>query len=270
MPSHGELKITFVDVGQGDSAVVQLPDGKVWVIDGGGIKGSDWDIGRFVVAPFLWEEGIHKIDALFLSHPHHDHYKGLTFLVEKFHPKILYTNGDNAPQSEDMEWVEFLKVVEKEHLDVVRVTNQTKSLEESGVHLQFLAPGPQGTVSHFDTNDNSIVMKLTFGKIKFLFPGDLMELGETMLLERKPDLKADVLKLGHHGSETSTEESFLEAVQPQYAIVSAGAYNSYGVPDQIILDRLYRRGIAIFRTDRQGAITVVTDGESLSIKTFVP
>ncbi|MDZ4224704.1 MAG: ComEC/Rec2 family competence protein, partial [bacterium] len=96
LPKNGDLKVTFLDVGQGDCAVIELPDGKVWVLDGGGIKGSDWDIGRHVVAPYLWENNIHKIDALFLSHPHHDHYKGLGFLAEHFDPKVLYLNGDAA------------------------------------------------------------------------------------------------------------------------------------------------------------------------------
>ena len=99
-PKSGDLKVTFLDVGQGDCAVVELPNGKVWVLDGGGVKGSDWDIGRHVVAPYLWENNIHKIDALFLSHPHHDHYKGLGFLAEHFSPKVLYVNGDAAPESE--------------------------------------------------------------------------------------------------------------------------------------------------------------------------
>ncbi|MBI4224493.1 MAG: ComEC/Rec2 family competence protein [Deltaproteobacteria bacterium] len=104
MPYDGKLRVTFVDVGQGDCAVVQIPNGKVWVIDGGGIRGSDWDVGRFVVAPYLWSRGIRQVHRLFLSHPHHDHFKGLGFLAEKFEPQVLYATGDAAPEAEAEEW----------------------------------------------------------------------------------------------------------------------------------------------------------------------
>jgi len=269
MPADGNLKVTFVDVGQGDCAVIQFPNGKAWVVDGGGIKGSDWDIGRFIVAPFLWENGIHKVDTLFLSHPHHDHYKGLGFIVEKFGPKILFTNGDNAPESEDLEWKEFLSKVEQGKVAIQKVTSALIPIEEAGVRLEFLTPGSEGTIPHFNTNDNSIVMRLTFKEVSFLLPGDLMEAGEMLLLESKPNLRSSVLKLGHHGSETSTTEKFLSAVDPKYAVISVGAYNSYGMPDQSVIDRLQQKGISVYRTDTQGAITFTTDGHKLETRTFV-
>src|SRR3989344_2306877 len=269
MPADGNLKVTFVDVGQGDCAVIQFPNGKAWVVDGGGIKGSDWDIGRFIVAPFLWENGIHKVDTLFLSHPHHDHYKGLGFIVEKFGPKILFTNGDNAPESEDLEWKEFLSKVEQGKVAIQKVTSALIPIEQAGVRLEFLTPGSEGTIPHFNTNDNSIVMRLTFKEVSFLLPGDLMEAGEMLLLESKPNLRSSVLKLGHHGSETSTTEKFLSAVDPKYAVISVGAYNSYGMPDQSVIDRLQQKGISVYRTDTQGAITFTTDGHKLETRTFV-
>lgn len=270
LPKSSDLKVTFLDVGQGDSAVIELPDGKVWVLDGGGTKGSDWDIGRYVVAPYLWENNIHKVDSLFLSHPHHDHYKGLGFLAEHFSPKVLYVNGDAAPEAEGEEWLDFLERVGKNAVPIQIVTAKTPPLESGGVRLEFLAPGSGGTVEHFDTNDNSIVMKLSYKNIRFLFPGDLMEAGETLLLASKPDLKADVLKLGHHGSETSTKKPFLDAVRPQYAIISAGLYNEYGVPDEEVLERLRNGNIRILRTDLQGALTFKTDGSRLDVSPFVP
>lgn len=269
MPADGKLKVTFVDVGQGDCAVVQLPNGKVWVIDGGGIRSSDWDVGRFVVAPYLWEEGIHQVDALFLSHPHHDHYKGLGYLAEKFHPRILYRNNEEAPESEFSEWEATLKRIHDSGV-VPQVVNQTSSpVEEGEVRLDFLMPGAEGVLSHFDPNNNSVVMRLQYREVQFLFVGDLMEEGELLLLETKQNLKSTVLKTGHHGSQTSTTPAFLEAVAPKYAIISVGAYNPYGVPDEPVLNRLVENKIQLFRTDKNGAITMVTDGKEILVKTFV-
>lgn len=268
MPSNGKLRITFLDVGQGDAAVIQLPHGSVWVIDGGGLKGSDWDIGRFIVAPALWEKGVHRVEYLFLSHPHHDHYKGLGFLAQNFHPKVLFTNGEKAPAGEILEWETFLGRVEKGNVVIQKVTRASRPVEEEGVRLKFLAPGPHGAVSHFDTNDNSMVMRLSFGQVSFLFPGDLMASGEAVLLESKPDLGSQVLKVGHHGSDTSSTEEFLRAVQPSYAVMSVGAYNSYGMPGQGVMDRLKQKGIQLFRTDTQGAVTFTTDGEKIDVSTF--
>ena len=268
-PYDGKLRVHFLDVGQGDSAVIQLPNGKVWVVDGGGVKGSPWDIGRFVVAPYLWEEGIYKVDKLFLSHPHHDHYKGLQFLVEHFSPKVLFTNGDDAPEAEGEEWQKFLAAVKKKKIEVIKVTSQTRPIEEAGVVLQFFAPGPNGTLPHFDTNDNSVVMKLVYKNRAFLFPGDLMREGENLLLASHPDLRADVLKLGHHGSDTSTQPPFLNAVNPKHAVISVGLFNEYGLPDEPVLARLQEKEVQLFRTDQDGAITFTTDGQTLSAATVV-
>lgn len=270
MPVNGKLKITFVDVGQGDCAVIQLPNGKVWVVDGGGIKGSDWDIGRYVVAPYLWEEGIHKVDKLFLTHPHHDHYKGLGFLAEKFSPKILFVNGDTAPIAEIDEWQGFLKRIAESKVTMQTVTRLTKPIEEEDVKMEFFAPGPEGPWGHFDTNDNSAVMKLKYKNFAALLPGDLMEAGESVVMESKFDLKSDLLKLGHHGSNTSTTEKFLDQVDPKYAVISVGAYNTYGLPSSELIQRLQKRGIKVYRTDTQGAIMFETDGEKIDVKTFVP
>lgn len=270
MRGSGKLKITFIDVGQGDCAVIRLPNGKVWVVDGGGIRGSDWDVGRFVVAPYLWEEGIRRVDALFLSHPHHDHYKGLGFLAGHFHPKILFVNGDEAPESEKGEWDRFLSRAAESKMAVQGVSRLTPPLEEGEVRMEFLAPGPEGPYGHFNTNDNSAVFKLRYKNFTALLPGDLMEAGESALLESRPDLKSTLLKVGHHGSETSTTEKFLEAVDPQYAVIPVGAYNSYGMPSPEVLERLRKKGVVFFRTDTQGAVTFETDGHSVAVKTFVP
>lgn len=267
MPYDGKLRVTFVDVGQGDCAVVQIPNGKVWVIDGGGIRSSDWDVGRFIVAPYLWSQGIRRVDRLFLSHPHHDHFKGLGYLAERFAPRVIYTNGDQAPEPELEEWQEFLKKLGSMKME--KVTRKTKPIEEAGVRVEFLMPGPKGTIPHFNFNDNSMAFRLDYKEVSFLFPGDLMEAGEMVLMESKPNLKADVLKIAHHGSGTSTTPAFLAAVQPKHAVISVGEYNSYGMPDDAVIRRLEQGGAQVYRTDRHGAVAAVTDGKTIEVKTFV-
>lgn len=263
-----ELKITFLDVGQGDSIVLQLPNRKVWVIDGGGIRGSDYDIGRFVIAPYLWNEGIRRVDRIFLTHPHHDHYKGLGFVARHFGPEFFYFNGDAPPEGEREEFEAIRSEIEKSGVTFVRTTRATPVLEEGEVRLGFLMPGPEGPQGHFDVNDNSLVMQLTFRDVSVLFAGDLMALGEKALLETGADLKGTVLKLGHHGSDTSTGEDFLRRVAPGHAVMSLGEFNSYGMPGKTLLERLDRHSITLYRTDRQGGIEMTTDGEKINFTTF--
>lgn len=265
---HRELKITFLDVGQGDSIVLQLPNRKVWMIDGGGVRGSDYDIGRFVIAPYLWNEGIRRIDRIFLTHPHHDHYKGLGFVAQHFDPDFFYFNGDSPPEEEREEYEAVRKQIEKSGAKFVQATRGTPILEEGEVHLKFLMPSPGGPQGHFDVNDNSLVMKLTFRDVSVFLAGDLMALGEKGLLESEVDLKATVLKLGHHGSDTSTGEDFLRRVAPSHAVMSLGEFNSYGMPGKTLLERLSRHSISLYRTDRQGGIEMTTDGEKINFTTF--
>ena len=263
MGSSNLLKMTFLDVGQGDSLVVELPNKKVWVIDGGGIQGSDLDVGRAVVAPFLWQKNIRKVDALILSHPHHDHYKGLEFLLKNFSPQVLYWNGVDAPDSESEDWREFLEALKASGVTAVPVTRATPILTEGEVQLKFLMPESSGTKPHWETNDNSIVAALSYRDIRVLLVGDLMREGEVSLLEKGVSLRSDVLKLGHHGSRTSTTDSFLEAVRPQFAILSSGRFNQYGIPDEEVLERLADQKVTLFRTDIQGAIELTTEGKVL-------
>lgn len=269
MPSDGKLRITFLDVGQGDCAVAVLPDGKVWVIDGGGIRYSDWDVGRFVVAPYLWSQGIRQVDRLFLSHPHHDHFKGLGFLVERFSPRVITTNGDAAPEPELNEWQNFLDKLKAGGVKIEKVTQKSAPIEESGVRVVFLLPGPRGTVEHFNPNDNSVVFRLDYKETGFLFTGDIEETGELILMESKPDLHADVLKVAHHGSNTSTRPDLLSAIRPRHAVISVGEYNPYGMPSDAVIRRLKAGGTHVWRSDRHGAVTFVTDGETMEVKTFV-
>lgn len=267
---NNELKISFLDVGQGESIVVQLPNKKVWLIDGGGIRGNDYDMGRFVIAPYLWNEGIRKVDRLFLTHPHHDHYKGIGFVAQHFAPTILYVNGDQPPEIEKEDYEKTMAQIRRNRLEIVQVTRDSPILSEGEVELQFLMPEGSGPQPHFDVNDNSTVMQLRYRDISILLSGDLMEMGERGLLESGLDLKSTVLKLGHHGSDTSTGENFLEAVSPKFAVMSLGEFNSYGMPGEAVLESLARRQIPLYRTDQQGGIELISDGYGIHFFPFLP
>ena len=261
------LEVTFLDVGQGDSIVVRFPNNHTILIDGGGIKGGDFDVGKNIVAPALLRMGIRSVDGMILTHPHHDHYKGLASIAEEFGPHVLYTNGMDAPEEEKEDWEEFLRRVGNANVPVKTATDLY--MEEGGARLSIAyAPGErEATV--LDPNDTTLVIRIIYKDRSILLTGDLMDLGERVLIEGGHDISGDVLKVGHHGSETSTSVGFLKKVKPKIAAISVGENNQYGVPDEVVLNRLREAGAIIYRTDLDGAITVSTDGVDIEADTFV-
>jgi competence protein ComEC len=271
---NGRLEVKFLDVGQGDSIVVRFPNGHVTLVDGGGIKGSDFDVGRNIVAPALLRMGIHRVDDMILTHPHHDHYKGLAYIAEKFRPDVLYTNGQAAPEDEITEWEDFLvrlKGADVPLRSVIGTGGGSSSLtvEEGGARLELFSLRPKD-ISLLDPNDGSLVIKITYKDRSIVLTGDLMDMGERMLLEARPDLSGDVLKVAHHGSETSTSSLLIEAVRPKIAVISVGENNQYGMPDEVVLKGLKNAGAEVYRTDLDGAVTISTDGKTVDVDTFVP
>lgn len=269
-----EMKVTFFDVGQGDSIAIEFPNGRVFMIDGGGIKGSNFDIGEYVLTPALLSRGIRKVDRIILSHPHHDHYKGLGAVCLRFHPDVLYTNGAAVPEDEKEDWDEFSNRVNKSGVEMISLNGKggadpALSIKEGGAVVDLYSLRKRD-VDLLDLNDASLLVRLTFKNRSFLFTGDLTEAGERMWITAGANLKSELLKLGHHGSGTSTGEEFLAAVNPKIAVVTAGENNKYGFPDDEVLERLKRAGIKIYRTDKDGAVTITTDGNSLKVDTFVP
>lgn len=261
-----DLKVLFIDVGQGDAIAIRFPNGRVGLIDGGGIKASDFDIGENIVVPALLGSGIRRVDFMILSHPHHDHYKGLGAVAKYFEPDLLYTNGGNAPEEERADWDEFKRRIKESGVRII--TPPPNQIKEGDVIMEIFAPRPKD-VKILDPNDASLMVRLMYGEHRFLFTGDLTEIGERMWLENKPNLKSDILKIGHHGSNTSTTADFLNAVNPSLAVITTGENNKYGFPDREVIDRLKSKGIRIHRTDLDGAVTITTDGNSLFVDTFV-
>ena len=266
MPSllDQNLEVVFLDVGQGDSTVVRFPTGEVMLVDGGGIKGSVFDVGRNVVAPALWRLGIHKVDWMVLTHPHHDHYRGLGYIAEQFGPKILWAAKGQPPDEEQEDWDEFVARREAAGVPVKLIGPNHPPMEIGDVVLRLIRL-PDDKISQL--NDSSVVADIRYGDHRTLLMSDLTGEGERILMAQETDLSADVLKVGHHGAADATTSGFLQAVRPQAAVISVGEGNKYGMPDREVLDRLQAVGAHIYRTDRDGAITVRSDGRKFRVKT---
>jgi competence protein ComEC len=256
----GALEVTTIDVGQGDSILVVFPDGKRMVVDGGGIPRSQLDIGEDVVAPYLWDRSFRSVDVVALSHAHEDHIGGLPALVSAFHPRELWTGA--TPESGS--WGELRGRAARTGT-VVRPLTAGSQFAFGGAEVDVLAPAADYAPAAVPKNNDSLVLRVRFGRHAFLLAGDIERQVEWAMLDGSP--RADVLKVAHHGSKTSTTEQFLKAVSPSFAIVSAGLDNSYGHPHPDVLERLERHRAVVLRTDLDGMITVRSDGRRLAVRT---
>jgi competence protein ComEC len=255
----GLLELTAIDVGQGDSLLVVLPHGETMLVDGGGRlvygrqRKSSLDIGEDVVSPYLWSRGIRHIDVMIATHSHQDHIGGLAALMSNFRPNELWT-GANPP-------AELLALARRLGIPAAE-KHPSGRFERSGATLEILAPS-NDYLAEKPGNNDSLVLRIRYGARAFLLTGDMERGIEAKLLAASDDLHADVLKVGHHGSRTSSTEAFLEAVSPSVALISAGFENSFGHPHPDVLARLGARHAAILRTDLDGLVTAGTDGQSL-------
>ena len=262
-----DLKITAIDVGQGSSTLIQFPRGINMLVDGGGFSDGSFDMGKFVIAPFLYAERIGKIDLVVLTHPHPDHLQGLIYIVNNFDVKEVWHTGQKA---EDDLYLLWEKTIVEKKIKTKRLSAQTPAENISGVHLQFLWPPHKqilnaSEASYHDTNDASLVVKITSGKRSFLLTGDISARVEALLIDSGQNLKSDLLFMPHHGSNHSSSMEFINAVCPQYAIVSSGKNNVFRHPHPAVLERYLPHQVMLYRTDQQGAISVQTDGKSLDI-----
>ncbi|MDY6855411.1 MAG: DNA internalization-related competence protein ComEC/Rec2 [Thermodesulfobacteriota bacterium] len=264
---NSDLHVTFLSVGQGDCAVIELPKGKRMIIDGGGFNNSSYDTGKNIIAPFLYKEKIKRIDYLVLSHPHPDHLGGLCFIAKNFKVKEIWTNGQRA----DFEsYDELTKIIDDKGIKEVVMNIETGSHEISGVRVDIYHPqvalfNGKGSQLHSSMNNNSLVVKLTYKNISFLFTGDIEEEAERKLATLGSQLRSTVIKVPHHGSTTSSTKDFLSAVRPSYAVFSVGYKNRFGFPKKAVIERYKDLDCKTYRTDTQGAITMITDGEVIQV-----
>jgi competence protein ComEC len=252
-PSHGteQLTVHFLDVGQGDAILIQFPNDSVMLVD----AGPDED-GAAVIS-YLKQQGVKKIDYLVATHPHADNIGGMVAVIKEFEinkvymPKVAHTTRT----FEDM----LLSIKEK-GIKITAAHAGLDILEQDGLQATFAAP----CGSDYDKlNNYSAIVKIQYGSTSFLLTGDAEDISEKEMLDNSLDLRADVLKVGHHGSSSSTTPAFLKSVFPEYAVIPVGAENKYGHPHQETLEHLADAGVIVYRTDQEGSIVFASDGKEV-------
>jgi len=269
---RGDFTVTAIDVGQGSSILVRFPGDQTMLIDGGGFLNSTFDVGKYIVAPYLWHERLNSIDIVVLTHPHPDHLNGLPFILENFPVREVWTNGETATSEE---YLRFQDIIKSKGLIRRGMSAGNSPFVIGNVRIEFFnPPGPvsrqEEEATFTETNDGSLVMRMTYGEVSFLFPGDISLMTEERLASDSRKLRSQLLFVPHHGGRTSSSEAFLQRVRPCNAIISVGADNLFRLPHPDVLKRLNQRGVITYRTDLHGAVTASTDGLGLSIYPFQP
>ncbi|HXQ26745.1 MAG TPA: DNA internalization-related competence protein ComEC/Rec2 [Candidatus Acidoferrales bacterium] len=267
---RGRLEVSVLDVGQGDSIFAAFPDGRTMLIDGGGLPGSEWvggyrsgtDVGEEVVSPYLWSRGLKRIDVVALTHAHHDHLDGLHAVLENFRVGELWIGRDEETPA----FKGLMAEARSRGIPIVRQA-QGAEFDWQGVRGDVLWPPDTGPLGE-TANDDSLVLRLSDGHVRFLLAGDIERHGEEKLTGEQAPLAADFLKVPHHGSKTSSTEAFVAAVAPRVAAISVGESNPFGHPSENIVERYEHDGVRLLRTDRDGAVTAITDGNSLSVHAY--
>ena len=252
--SHKDLLIHFLSIGQADSILIQQSN-KNLLIDGG-----YWMSGKPILR-YLKRHSIEKLDYLIVTHPHNDHIGGLPRIIKNIPIKNIIINNENPYEIKRnyRKHKELLELAKSKNINLIHpIPGDTYNLGEG--NFTILAPNSSG---YNRINDYSIVIKYVYKNNSFLFTEDAEEYSEMEILESGKNVKADLLKVGHHGSCTSSSERFINAVSPKYAVISVGWYSFYGQPDRCVLDRLYNIGAKLYRTDKLGTIIVKSNGEDI-------
>jgi len=276
-PDAGKLRLTVLDVGQGDCLLLQTPQGHTVLIDGGGAndekQADQSDVGEQVVLPFLRAQGIGRLDVLVITHPHGDHVGGLAAVLRQENVGVVL-DGTCLPYPSPA-YRQVRALIQSQHVPYLRaVRGMTLQLDRS-VQADILNPPAQGDI-YGTTPDNNVVnnysavLRVGYGRTHFLLDGDAQSEAEQSMLNAIPDLSADVLKVGHHGAGNASTDAWLARVHPRYAAVSCGLHNHFGHPHPATLARLLARHVQVFRTDRNGAITFVSDGKTVTARPFIP
>ena len=237
----------------GDSTLIITPKQKKVLIDGGGgLNRENYDVGESVLLPYLLDRNINCLDYVFISHFDTDHYGGLLYLMENIRIKTLIFLEQTK---ESQEYQEVIEIVNQNKIKVQTLKAGDRIELEDDIIIEVLYP----TNEKFeDQNNNSMVLKLNYGKFKMLFTGDIEQKAEKMLLEQKIDVSATILKIAHHGSKSSTREEFLKKVNPRIALIGVGK-NNFGHPSEEILNRLKKYKIMTYRTDKNGEICIIVN-----------
>jgi competence protein ComEC len=252
-----KLRLTFFDVGQGDAVLVEFPNGRM-LVDTGPYD-DEYDAASWVLLPFFRRSGIRQLDAVVITHPHADHLGGLPALLREIKVKKVFVCGAETDSPLEQQCEKLIDSLRVQHV-ALRAGERVRDFAPA----QVWALHPLRDEAGFHRlNDASVVLKVVFGQHAFLFPGDAELESESHLLKFANVLDSDLLKVGHHGSSTSSMSSFLAAVSPQWAVTSVGRWNNFGHPNPQVMARYDSLGIQLLRTDRDGAVIFETDGKTL-------
>ncbi len=280
---NGKLTVDFLDVGQGDSALVTFPNGETMLVDGGGrfnfsqlfIEQEDGfkeafepdtqGVGETVVSEFLWEKGYSSVDYILATHADADHIQGLINVAENFKVKAALIGRENL---DDAEFIEFSQMIERKKIQTIKLS-RGDSFDVGGVKIDVLSPVSEDIDENASTNNYSLVLRLIYGNRKFLLTGDIEKEAENELLQNSIVLESDIIKVAHHGSRTSSTQEFVDAVKAGFAIIPVGKTSRFGHPHKEIVERWKNAGAKVLTTGERGTITISTDGKNLEIQTFV-
>jgi competence protein ComEC len=264
-PADGQLHVTFIDVGQGDAALVRFPHGNTMLVDAGGLPGGGgFDVGDRVVAPVLRASGVHRLTMLALSHGDADHAGGAEAVLREFRPPLVW-EGVPVPR------LPVTTRLRAAALDTGTLWTNLQTGDHTtvdGVDVRVLHPPLPGWERQSTRNDDSVVLELRWSGVSFVFPGDLGRDGEAQVVPLLEPAPIRVLKVPHHGSQTSSSPAFLAALRPDAAVVSVGRSNTFGHPSRSVVARYEGAGIALFRTDLSGAVFMDSDGHSVDVRTW--
>jgi competence protein ComEC len=267
----GILELTVLDVGQGDSLFLSFPRGRTMLVDAGGELGnfhlggmrSGIDVGEDVVSPYLWSRGLKQIDVVALTHAHEDHLGGLPAIFENFRVREFWVGRDVQTET-----YRRVLTTARAHGVFIRHLKQGDSFFEDGVSGSALWP-EDPSEGQTAKNDDSLVLRLTDGSKSLLLAGDIERPSERTILAENLPVGVNFLKVAHHGSKTSTIEPFLSAAHPAFAAISVGRDNSFGHPSPEVIERLEAAGVRVYRTDRDGAITAISNGTNLTVSAYL-
>jgi competence protein ComEC len=258
------LRVTFLDVGQGDAAIVQFPDGRTLSIDAGGLASTTFDIGGRVIAPAFWALGVRRLDYMSVTHGDVDHIGGAASVLRDFRPFEVWEGVPVPPHAATRE----LRVLADEAGSVWRTLQPADRVSFGEVDLVVHHPPHPDWERQRVRNDDSEVIEVRYRGVSFVFTGDIGRDVERAIASRFTRAPIRILKVPHHGSATSSSQAFLDALRPDVAVISAGRGNPFGHPVASVLERYRNIGAAIYRTDQDGAVTVETDGRTLRVRTF--